>query len=252
MLFWGIIGALVMRAVFIFVGVALLSRFHFLFYVFGAFLIYTGGKLLFSGGGEEVEPQKNLAYRLFTRFFRISENIEQGHFFVVEKGHRVPTRLLLVLVVVEATDVLFAVDSIPAVLAVSTDPFVVYTSNIFAILGLRALYFLLASVMAKFRFLNVGLAFVLAFIGLKMILANWLHVPPAILVGGRGRAPGHRRRGVARRGQAREEGERREPSRASRARAGDVPAAEGAARGVEVGDLAAEATFSLSRGRRCW
>ena len=181
-LFWGILGALFMRAAFIFLGVALLSRFHFLFYVFGAFLIYTGGKLLFAKG-EEVEPQKNFAYRLFTRFFKISEDIKAGHFFVTENGRRVPTRLMLVLVVVEATDVLFAVDSIPAVLAVTTDPFVVYTSNIFAILGLRALYFLLASFMAKFRYLNVGLAFVLAFIGLKMIVASWIHVPPAASLG---------------------------------------------------------------------
>ncbi|MBI5548500.1 MAG: TerC family protein [Deltaproteobacteria bacterium] len=179
-LFWGILGALVMRAIFIFLGVALLQKFHFLFYVFGGFLIYTGFKLLVSKG-EEVDPQKNLAYRLFSRFFRISDNIASGHFFVTENGKKVATRLLLVLVVVEATDVVFAVDSIPAVLAVTTDPFVVYTSNIFAILGLRALYFLLAGFMAKFRYLNVGLAFVLAFIGLKMVLAagNWFKVPAA-------------------------------------------------------------------------
>ena len=185
-LFWGILGALFMRAIFIFLGVALLQRFHFLFYVFGGFLIYTGAKLLFAKG-EEVEPQKNLAYRLFTRFFKISEDIESGHFFVVENGRKVATRLLLVLVVIEGTDLVFAVDSIPAVLAVTTDPFVVYTSNIFAILGLRALYFLLASWMARFRFLNVGLAFVLGFIGLKMVLSSWIHVPPAIslaVVGG--------------------------------------------------------------------
>ncbi|HEY3450100.1 MAG TPA: TerC family protein [Myxococcales bacterium] len=183
-LFWGIVGALLMRAIFIFLGVALLSKFHFLFYVFGAFLIYTGGKLLFAKG-EEVEPQKNFAYRLFTRFFRISENIEHGHFFVVENGRRVATRLMLVLVVIEATDVLFAVDSIPAVLAVTTDPFVVYTSNIFAILGLRALYFLLATWMARFRYLNVGLSFVLAFIGVKMIsaTAGWFKIPPALSLG---------------------------------------------------------------------
>ena len=183
-LFWGILGALAMRALFIFLGVALLSRFHFLFYVFGAFLVYSGAKLLLAKG-EEVEPQKNFAYRLFTRFFRISDDISGGHFFVVEGGRRTPTRLLLVLVVVETTDVLFAVDSIPAVLAVTTDPFVVYTSNIFAILGLRALYFLLSGWMARFRYLDVGLAFVLAFIGVKMVVATagWLKLPAAISLG---------------------------------------------------------------------
>jgi tellurite resistance protein TerC len=177
-LFWGILGALVMRAIFIFVGVELLSNFHFLFYVFGAFLVYTGAKLLF-GKSEEVHPEKNIAYRFALKVFRVTDNIDSGHFFTVENGRRVVTRLLVVLVVIEATDVMFAVDSIPAVLAVTTDPFVVYTSNIFAILGLRALYFLLSGVMSQFRYLNVGLAFVLAFIGVKMIAgaADWFEMP---------------------------------------------------------------------------
>ncbi len=188
-LFWGILGALVMRAIFIFLGVALLQRFEFLYYLFGGFLIYTGGKLLFSHA-DDVQPEKSLFYRLFTRVFRISDDIgEEGRFLTVENGKKVATRLLLVLAVVEGTDLLFAVDSIPAVLAVTTDPFVVYTSNIFAILGLRALYFLLAGVMARFRYLNVGLALVLAFIGLKMIAAaaHFLKVPPVLslaVVGG--------------------------------------------------------------------
>lgn len=178
-LFWGILGALVMRALFIFLGVALLHRFHALFYVFGVFLLYTGAKLLF-GKGEEVDPKRNFAYRLFTKAVRVSENIESGHFFVVEGGRRLPSRLLLVVAVVEATDLLFAVDSIPAVLAVTTDPFVVYTSNIFAILGLRSLYFLLASMMTRFRYLNVGLGFVLAFIGSKMLGSAWIHLAPSV------------------------------------------------------------------------
>ncbi|MGI5860814.1 MAG: TerC family protein [Myxococcales bacterium] len=176
-LFWGILGALAMRAIFIFVGVALLSKFHVLFYVFGAFLIYTGAKLLFSKH-EDVHPEKNFAYRLVRKLFRVSDDISSEHFFTIENGKRVATRLLVVLVVIEATDVVFAVDSIPAVLAVTTDTFVVYTSNIFAILGLRALYFLLAGVMGKFRYLNVGLAFVLAFIGVKMVVVDWFKVPP--------------------------------------------------------------------------
>ncbi len=178
-LLWGILGALGMRAVFIFLGVTLLQHFHFLFYVFGAFLIYTGGKLLF-GSGEEVHPDRSLAYRLLGKLFPISQDISSGHFFIVEDGKRKATKLLVVLVVIEATDLVFAVDSIPAVLAVTTDPFVVYTSNIFAILGLRALFFLVAGVMLRFEYLNVGLAFVLAFIGVKMIGSNWIHIPPGI------------------------------------------------------------------------
>jgi tellurite resistance protein TerC len=178
-LFWGIVGALALRAVFIFLGVALLHRFHFLTYVFGAFLIYTGGKLLF-GHGEEVHPEQSFAYRLMRRTFSISEDLSRGTFFVREQGRLRPTRLLLVLVVVETTDVVFAVDSIPAVLAVTTDTFVVYTSNVFAILGLRALYFVLASVMVRFRYLNVGLALVLAFIGVKMLAVDYFKLPPLV------------------------------------------------------------------------
>ncbi len=178
-LFWGIVGALALRACFIFVGVALLHRFHFFTYIFGAFLIYTGGKLLF-GHGEEVHPEQSFTYRLMRNAFAISEDISQGRFFVREHGRLRPTRLLLVLVVVETTDVVFAVDSIPAVLAVTTDTFVVYTSNVFAILGLRALYFVLASVMVRFRYLNVGLALVLAFIGVKMLAVDYYKLPPAL------------------------------------------------------------------------
>lgn len=168
-LFWGIMGALVMRALFIFLGVEVLLHFKWLFYLFGAFLIVTGIKLL--KGGEDADPQKNLVYRFVMKRFHICES-DSTHFFHVENGKRMVTKLFLVLLVVESTDLMFAVDSIPAVLAVSQDMFVVYTSNIFAILGLRALYFLLAGVMSHLRYLNVGLAIVLAFIGVKMVLAG--------------------------------------------------------------------------------
>ncbi len=178
-LFWGIFGALALRALFIFMGVALLHRFHFLTYAFGAFLLYTGAKLLF-GHGEEVHPDQSLAYRLVRRTLAISEDLSQGRFFVREGGRLKATRLFVVLVVVEATDVVFAVDSIPAVLAVTSDPFVVYTSNIFAVLGLRALYFLLSSAMVRIRYLNVGLAAVLGFIGVKMLLADAFQLPPLL------------------------------------------------------------------------
>ncbi len=169
-LFWGIMGALIMRALFIFLGVELLLHFKWLFYFFGAFLVFTGVKLLKSGENE-VKPEDQFIYKFALKHLPICDS-DSTHFFHVENGKRMVTKLFLVLLVVETTDLMFAVDSIPAVLAVSQDMFVVYTSNIFAILGLRALYFLLAGVMSHLRFLNVGLAIVLAFIGVKMILAG--------------------------------------------------------------------------------
>ncbi len=168
-LFWGIIGALVMRGVFIGLGTAMLSRFHWISYVFGAFLVFTGIKLLVSKG-EEVHPEKNPIFRLFTRFVPSVNHYESGRFTVVEAGKRYATPLLLVLVAIEATDIVFAVDSIPAIFAVTLDPFIVYTSNIFAILGLRALYFALAGIMGKFAYLKVGLSLVLSFVGVKMLV----------------------------------------------------------------------------------
>ncbi len=169
-LFWGIMGALVMRAVFIFAGVELLLNFKWLFYFFGAFLVFTGVKLL-KGDGGEVKPEDKFIYKFALKHLPICDS-DTTHFFHVENGKRMVTKLFVVLLVVETTDLMFAVDSIPAVLAVSQDMFVVYTSNIFAILGLRALYFLLAGVMSHLRYLNVGLAVVLSFIGVKMILAG--------------------------------------------------------------------------------
>ncbi len=175
-LYWGVLGALVMRAVMILAGTALLHRFEWMMYVFGAFLIFTGLKMLF-GGEAESDPTDNLITRLFRRCVPYDEGGGHEHFWSVKNGRRFATPLLLVLVSVEVTDLIFAVDSIPAVLAVSRDPFIVYTSNIFAVLGLRSLYFLLAKMMDRFHRLKTGLAFILAFVGLKMCGEHWVEVP---------------------------------------------------------------------------
>jgi tellurite resistance protein TerC len=181
-LFWGILGALIMRAVFIVLGAALLARFHWVIYIFGAFLVFTGIKLLLQRG-DQVHPERNPIFRLFKRFVPSVDGYREGRFVVVENGKRYATPLLLVLVAIEATDLVFAVDSIPAIFAVTTDPFIVYTSNIFAILGLRALYFALAGMMAKFHYLKVGLSLVLVFVGAKMLLAGVYKVPIAVSLG---------------------------------------------------------------------
>ena len=175
-LFWGIVGALIMRAVFIVLGAALLHQFHWVAYLFGAFLVFTGIKLLVQRDGE-VHPERNPIFQLFQRFVPSVDDYRSEHFTVVEAGKRYATPLLLVLVVVEATDLVFAVDSIPAIFAVTTDPFIVYTSNIFAILGLRALYFALAGIMEKFYYLKVGLSLVLVFVGAKMLVAGAYKIP---------------------------------------------------------------------------
>jgi len=175
-LFWGILGASVMRAIFIFLGAALLQQFHWVMYVFGAFLLFTGVKLLLQRGSE-VHPERNPLFQLFRRMVPSVSDYRGSHFTVVEAGKRYATPLLLVLVAIEATDLVFAVDSIPAVFAITRDPFIVYTSNIFAILGLRALYFALAGVMGRFHYLRVGLALVLAFVGAKMMLTDLYKIP---------------------------------------------------------------------------
>ena len=175
-LFWGILGALIMRAVFIVLGAALLQRFHWIIYIFGAFLVFTGIKLLVQRS-DEVHPERNPLFRLFRRFVPSVADYRDAKFTVVEGGKRYATPLLLVLVAIEATDIVFAVDSIPAIFAITTDPFIVYTSNIFAILGLRALYFALAGVMGKFHYLKVGLSLVLVFVGAKMLLAGIYKIP---------------------------------------------------------------------------
>ncbi|MCS6884530.1 MAG: TerC family protein [Acidobacteriota bacterium] len=177
-LFWGIIGALVMRAIFIGLGTALISRFHWVMYLFGAFLVYTGIKLgLSKDDDEEIQPENNPFVRVFKRFFPITGKFHEDHFFISKEGRLFATPLFIVLIIVETTDLVFALDSIPAVFGVSSDPFVVYTSNIFAILGLRALYFALAGIMNLFHYLKVGLSIVLTFIGAKMLLSGYYKVP---------------------------------------------------------------------------
>jgi tellurite resistance protein TerC len=168
---WGIIGALVMRAFFIFVGIELLEAFHWMIYIFGAILIITGIRMAFGDEGK-IEPEKNLLVKLFRRFVPITKRVHGSRFFIHKLGTRAATPLLLALIMVESSDVIFALDSLPAVFAITKDPFIVYTSNVFAIMGLRALYFLLANVMGKFVYLKLGISFVLAFVGVKMLLAD--------------------------------------------------------------------------------
>src|SRR4051812_3254952 len=170
-LFWGIIGALVMRLFFIVAGVALINRFHWIIYVFGAFLIWTGFKLAFNEE-EDVHPEKNPVLKFVRRFIPITEDYEGNRFFVMRGAKRFATPLFAVLIVVETTDLLFAVDSIPAVLAITRDAFIVYTSNVFAILGLRSMFFALAGVLDLFEYLHYGLAAILMFVGAKMLLSN--------------------------------------------------------------------------------
>lgn len=173
---WGILGALAMRAVFIIAGIGLIERFHWMVYLFGGVLVFTGIKMAF-GGGEHVEPEKNLLVRLVRRFVPITKRIRGDKFFINKGGCRAATPLFLALLVVESSDVIFAVDSIPAVLAITRDPFIVYTSNVFAIMGLRSLYYLLANVMEMFIFLKLGISCILAFVGIKMLLSDIFPIP---------------------------------------------------------------------------
>jgi tellurite resistance protein TerC len=176
-LFWGIVGALIMRGVFIVAGVALVKRFHWILYAFGAFLVYTGFQLMSEGEDEEVDPSRNFVLRMARRFLRISDSYEGKKFFTVRNGKGFATPLFVVLLVVETTDILFATDSIPAILAISRDPFIVYTSNVFAILGLRSIFFALSGLMKLFHYLNYGLAVVLMFIGAKMLISFKYQIP---------------------------------------------------------------------------
>lgn len=174
---WGIIGALVLRALFIFTGIELLSHFHWMFYLFGALLLFTAWKMAF-GGEEEVDPEHNLLVKLARKLFPFTKRVRGDWFFKRRNGMWVASPLFLALVMVESSDVLFAIDSIPAIFAVTLDPFIVFTSNIFAIMGLRALYFLLASVMGMFDYLKLGISSILAFVGGKMIAtAMGFHIP---------------------------------------------------------------------------
>jgi len=175
-LFWGIIGALVFRALFIFAGVTLLNRFEWVVYVLGVFLIYTGIRLA-TETDKEVDIERNPVLGLVRKVLPVTTSYREDNFFVREKGKLFATPLFIVLVVIETTDVMFAVDSIPAILAISRDPFIVYSSNVFAILGLRALFFALAGIMELFEYLHYGLAAILVFVGIKMLLSHWIHLP---------------------------------------------------------------------------
>ena len=175
-LFWGILGALVLRAIFILAGAALLAKFHWIIYIFGAFLLITGIKMAIFRD-QQMDPEKNPLLRLVRRLVPVKNEYHGDRFFVRENGKLWATPLFLVLVLVESTDLVFAVDSIPAIFAVTSDPFIVYTSNVFAILGLRSLYFVLAGVMDKFRYLKLGLSAVLVFVGIKMLLIDLYKIP---------------------------------------------------------------------------
>ncbi len=175
-LFWGILGALIFRAIFIAAGITLIHKFHWIIYVFGAILIWTGLKLALEKE-KEVEPEKNIVLKIFKKLMPIANQYEGEKFFIKKDGRNFATPLFVVLLVIETTDVIFAVDSIPAILAISHDPFIVYTSNVFAILGLRALYFALSGVMQMFKHLHYGLAAILVFVGTKMLISEFYKIP---------------------------------------------------------------------------
>ncbi|MGZ4816117.1 MAG: TerC/Alx family metal homeostasis membrane protein, partial [Terriglobales bacterium] len=180
-LFLGILGAIILRGTLILTGAALIDRFHWIIYIFGAFLVYTGIKL-FKQQDSDVQPEHNPVLRVFRKIMPVTKDYVGGKFFVRQKG-LYATPLFLVLLVIETTDVVFAADSIPAVLAITRDPFIVFTSNVFAILGLRSLYFALAGMMELFHFLHYGLAVILSFIGVKMLLSNYYHLPTHVALG---------------------------------------------------------------------
>jgi tellurite resistance protein TerC len=178
-LFWGILGALIMRAVFIATGITLIEKFHWTIYLFGAILVLTGVKMALQKD-RKIQPERNPVIRLFRRCVPVTEDYAQDKFFIKRAGRYLATPLFIVLIVVETTDVIFAVDSIPAILAITLDPFIVYTSNVFAILGLRALYFALSGVMELFHHLHYGLSVVLVFVGIKMLLTDLYKIPVSI------------------------------------------------------------------------
>ncbi len=182
-LFWGIIGALIMRGALIVVGVSLIKQFHWILYIFGLFLVFTGLKMAFQRAESEVHPENNIVVRIFRKFFKVTPGYHNDKFFVKTEQGRFATLLVVVLIVVETTDLVFATDSIPAVFAISQDPFIVFTSNVFAILGLRSLYFALAGLMDLFHYLRIGLSIVLSFIGVKMLLMDIMPIPIGIALG---------------------------------------------------------------------
>lgn len=181
-LFWGILGAIIMRAVFILAGVALIQQFHWVIYILGAFLVYIGIKMAFQKD-KEIHPEKNPILLVFNKFFTVDATYRGGRFFVKNAGKTIATPLFVVLIVIETTDIVFAVDSIPAILSITIDPFIVFTSNIFAILGLRALYFAASGAMKLFAYLNYGLSIILIFVGIKMLIANFYKIPVPIALG---------------------------------------------------------------------
>jgi tellurite resistance protein TerC len=181
-LYWGIIGALIMRAIMIATGIALINAFHWVIYLFGAFLIYTGIRMYFAGD-QEIQPEHNPVIKLAKKIFPVTHEFHGGRFFLRIEGRRFATPMFLVLLVIETTDLVFAVDSIPAILAITRDTFIVYTSNVFAILGLRSFYFALAGMFDKFRYLKVGLSIVLSYVGCKMLLADIYKIPTLLSLG---------------------------------------------------------------------
>src|ERR671923_503416 len=181
-LFWGILGALIMRALFILTGITLIQKFHWVIYIMGGFLVLTGIKMALQKG-EEINPERNPVLRLFRRVMPVTESYEGGRFFVRRGSRLLATPLFIVVLVVETTDVIFAVDSIPAILAITLDPFIVYTSNVFAILGLRALFFALAGIIRLFHYLPYGLSLILVFVGIKMLLVDIYKIPIGMALG---------------------------------------------------------------------
>ena len=181
-LFWGIFGAIAMRAIFILFGIALIQNFHWIIYLFGGFLVITGIKLAMQKD-KEIHPESNIVIRLYQRFFPVTHNFFEDKFFIKQNGRYIATPLFLVLLAIETTDVIFAIDSIPAILGITQDPFIVYTSNILAILGLRSLYFALSHVLTLFHYLHYGLAFILVFIGIKMLISGYITIPVLVSLG---------------------------------------------------------------------
>jgi tellurite resistance protein TerC len=181
-LFWGILGALVLRFAFIFAGVSLINRFHWTIYILGLFLVYSGIKMAFQGESE-IHPEKNPVLRFSRKLLPVTKDYHRNRFFVKAAGRRLVTPLFIVLLVVETTDIMFAVDSIPAILAITLDTFIVFASNVFAILGLRALYFALAGVMEIFHYLHYGLSLILAFVGVKMLISDIYKIPTSLALG---------------------------------------------------------------------
>lgn len=182
-LFYGVLGALVFRGIFIFAGITLVEQFSWIIYIFGAFLIFTAVRMVVKKNDENVHPDKNIMVRGFRKIFPVTKEYEGSKFFVRHKGILMATPLFVALLVVETTDIVFAIDSVPAILGITTDPFIVYTSNAFAILGLRSLYFVLASVISLFCYLKYGLAAILAFVGAKMLLSDFVHIDTFVSLG---------------------------------------------------------------------